>query len=167
VGVLMLLVLNLVLIVGFIGARTISGAYLPMMVPGIILLIAAAMGYKVIKLSSYKVIRTGFFLRLASYILYLLLVVVVACNSYYSFVKNGSDYSFRERLDAGKYIVKEAGGKEYNLLGKGGASQFESFTMNYEYLTWWMGNGPTKTKKQLRFIISEDGKGIHVEKQVK
>jgi hypothetical protein len=34
--------------------------------------------------------------------------------------------------------------------------------MNYEYLTWWLGNGPVKDNQPLRFIISEKPDRIKV-----
>jgi hypothetical protein len=153
-----LLVLNVVLIGGFLAGRTASGAYLPMMFPPILLLMAVWLNGLMV-----KKIRPSTLLRLFE----VLGVIGVMCfNSYYSFVKNSSGDDFVKRLDVAKYIVKEAGGKEYNLIGRGAASEFESFTMNYEYLAWWLGNGPTDAKQPLRFIISEE-KGIQVKKELR
>ena len=73
---------------------------------------------------------------------------------------------FLQRVEAARSIVKDAGKKEYNLIGTGPGSSHESFTMNYEYLTWWLGNGPSKEEQALRFVISEENYGIQVQKEI-
>ena len=70
-------------------------------------------------------------------------------------------------MRAAKYIVKAAAGKEYNIKGVGSGSEFSSFTMNYEYLTWWIGHAPSKKREKLQFIVKEDKKGITVTKSIK
>ena len=148
----LIMVLNVILIVGFIGTRTASGAYLPMMFPGIIIAMAILLDGLMVKKRLKWFAIVGLF-------------IVVILNSYYSFTKNGSDDSFKRRLDVAKQIVTQADGKEYNLKGRGPGSQFESFTMGYEYLAWWLGNGPTKEPQKLQFVVSEE-RGIRVEKKV-
>lgn len=65
----------------------------------------------------------------------------------------GNGVTFEERLDKSKEMVTKADGMRYNIVGKGPGSQFESFTMNYEYLTWWLGHGPSDKPEKLQFII--------------
>ena len=55
-----------------------------------------------------------------------------------------------------------ANGKKYNIEGRGEGSEFESFTMNYEYLLWWKGNPPSRQKQDLNFVIEEKQNRIDV-----
>ena len=48
------------------------------------------------------------------------------------------------------------------MIGSGPGSEFSSFTMNYEYLGWWLGNGPSHTPQELKFIVSEKNGDIKV-----
>jgi hypothetical protein len=72
--------------------------------------------------------------------------------------------TLEERLKAAKDIVASARGTKYNLIGKGEGSWFESFTANYQYLLWWLGNEPTKQNQKLKFILEETQNGIKVTK---
>jgi GT2 family glycosyltransferase/4-amino-4-deoxy-L-arabinose transferase-like glycosyltransferase len=146
---------NLFLILGLFLAKTPSGAYLPMVVPSVILLVALFFNY----LLGNKVTAIKFIGIVG-------LISFIAGNSHYVFQKVSTDRLFLQRLEAAKDIVKDAEKKEYNLIGKGSASEFESFTMNYEYLTWWLGNGPSKKESELRFIISEENYSVQVKKEV-
>jgi len=150
------LIVNLLLLIGFFASRTPSHAYLPMMFPGLLLLIAilfdGILGNKIRLIRGIGIIG---------------LIVIICANVYYSIEKNTSESSFRERLTVAIYIVKEAGKKEYTIKGAGENSQFASFTMNYEYLTWWLGHGSSKRQEMLQFIIKEDDRGISVIKNSK
>ncbi len=86
-------------------------------------------------------------------------------NEYLMGKKGGYGPRFSERLKTARSIVDTAAGKRYNLRGEGPGSQFESFTMNYEYLTWWLGNGPSKKKESLVFVIKETEDQIILERQ--
>ena len=147
----LILILNTVLLAGFFAGRTPSHAYLPMMFPGVILMTALLFDNLIVakRLKWFAVIG---------------LVTILSSNVYYFFVKNRSENSFEMRLAVVKYIVKEAGQKEYNLIGSGEGSQFKSFTMSYEYLAWWLCSTPSKKVEKLRFIISEEN-GIRIEKK--
>lgn len=67
---------------------------------------------------------------------------------------------FSERKKAARKIVKEAKERKYNLIIKN--SVFENDTMNYQYLTWWLGNEPVKYKTNLVFSVIDhkDGRVI-------
>ena len=87
---------------------------------------------------------------------------VIAIINKQFFVEKGK--GFTERLAVAKEIVTESHGRRYNLVGKGGGSEFASYTMNYEYLTWWLGNGPSHKPEQLQFVVSENMKTFTVQK---
>lgn len=143
---------------GFIAAQTPSGAYLPMLFPGLVV-VAALFFDKLLYYPYLKIMGL------------LLIVLVMSFNMYYlitnRFSFNEDKNGFERRLAVAKYIVRQSDGKEYNLRGEGINSQFESFTMNYEYLTWWLGHAPSQEKQLLTFIINEKSTGIKVKKEIK
>lgn len=144
----------------FFVVKTPSDAYLPMLFPLVIFVIAFWFD------SLFKI-------RIIKNITIMSIVIISFVNSYTllsrNFTLNTDSYyaSFRERVSVAKKIVKEADGKEYNLVGRGEGSQFESYTMNYQYLTWWLGKGPSNKNEKLKFEISDTRKGIQVKKIVK
>jgi hypothetical protein len=92
---------------------------------------------------------------------YVAFFLLIAYNSY-AFVQsnflmgpNGYGPPFLERFDMAKEIVKKTDGIRYNIVGQGPGSQFESFTMNTEYLTWWLGNGPSDKQEKVKIPVSE------------
>lgn len=93
------------------------------------------------------------------------LFVVCAVNSYSLVSKNylmkdGYGLPISERINVAKKIIKKSSNEEYNIVGIGEGSQYESFTMGYEYLAWWLGKQPSKKKTKLQFIIRETPKRI-------
>ena len=76
------------------------------------------------------------------------------------FINNDKNFYYGapldERIAAAKKIIKIAEGKGYNIIGSGPGSEFASFTMNYEYLGWWLGNPPSHDPQKLKFIVNEE-----------
>ncbi len=63
----------------------------------------------------------------------LILLFILFFNAYSLISQNylaGKGYSFIDRLNVSKQVVKIANEREYNLIGRGEGSQFKSFTMN-------------------------------------
>lgn len=54
--------------------------------------------------------------------------------------------------------------EEYNLIGKGWLTDFKSYTMNYEYLAWWMGNNPVKDKRTVKIYVTEGSNKIEIQR---
>lgn len=151
VSIRLLLFLNFILIVGFLAGKTASGAYLPMMFPAILLLIAVGLA------SVWRKVK----------IIGVIVVIGVICvNSYYSFETNRKNHSFEQRMEVAKSIVKQANGKEYNLKGRVSGKELENFGLNYAYLTWWLGHGPSQEKQKLQFVVVEENNQIKVEKKI-
>ena len=130
--------------------KIISDAYLPILLPSLILLTA-------LFFSEFNNILK------IKYTSYILLIFIVLTNLYYVVFYNYPiryGPAFIKRFNASRSIIVKANGRKYNLVGKGQVvSEFKSFTMNYEYLTWWMGNAPSKNKEALKIYISEDSSG--------
>ncbi len=145
--------------VGFILNKTPSEAYLPLFFPVVCIAIAiffdALMG------------KTIF-----SYLSIFCIVVIVSFNTYSLYRNNffmGSDglYGpyFSKRIEVAKSIVDQSNGRRYNLFGRGPGCQFDSFTMNYQYLTWYFGNEPSKKLETRQFVITEHNGMIDVSKK--
>ncbi len=147
---LLLLIFLLTSIGGILINKSPSDAYLPITFPLIILLIALFFDYLLGREKIRTVSMVAFFL-------------IVVFNSYASF-KSSQTNGFTQRISAVDKIIELANGEEYNLIGMGSGSQFESFTMNYEYLLWWKKHPPAEKNVKLKIIISETKKGIVVRK---
>lgn len=154
-GEYLLGILVFVSTIGIIATNTASGAYLPILFPTITLVTALFFD----KLFTMRAVLAPIIVLILGLITFMNIFTLLQQNYYVANVGNMAD-----RTRIAKEIVTKADGRSYNLVGKGEASQFESFTMNYEYLTWWLGNGPSKTNEQLQFIIEEKPSGITVTK---
>lgn len=81
----------------------------------------------------------------------------------FTFDKSSRLFALDKRLGASHKILNIAEGKEYNLKARGFGSEHESFIMNYEYLTWWLGHAPSKDYQSLKIYVSESSNGIKIE----
>ncbi len=174
-------------LIGIIATKTTSEAYLPILFPTAIFILAlffdrllqiadnhnghwqtlfchsrvrgrphemgSALVVNPVGINNYHLLLTPFIL---------LLILSISILNAYTVINLEEGHGFSDRLAAARQIVSQAHGNRYNLLGEGIGSKYPSFTMNYEYLTWWLGNGPSKDREKLQFIINEDAKGIHV-----
>lgn len=140
--------------VSYLAMGTPSEAYLPMIVPESTILISLGIFFVKGKIRGLLIILVFFICIIDVYVL-------IAKNYFMG------RYGFQDRLDAAKTIVREAENRPYSLIGQGPGSKFESFTMNYTYLTWWLGHAPAKVKAPLRFVINETPGGIIIEKNSK
>lgn len=150
VGSMIVFLWAIVPIIIFFINKTPSDAYIPVIFPAIILVTAlsfeSVMRTKILRLLSLATI--GFIVFVNAYTL--------LSNKYFSIPK------FSERIIAVKKILDYTNGKKYNMVGEGPGSQFESFTMNYEYLTWWLGHIPSKNNVNTTVIISESKSGVNI-----
>lgn len=131
---------------------TVSEAYFPMIFPFFILCTAVYIAY--------------LFTRKYGKVYVPLLIGIYLVGNGYALLKH--DYyqpeglRYSDKIQAARQIVTEAEGKEYNLIGVGKNSEFPSYTMPYQYLTWVLGNAPVKQKVKRTFIIEEQTKGITI-----
>lgn len=133
-------------ILGFFAAGAKSEAYLPMLFPGVVLLISFLV------LSLFEINR---YVILIVIIVSLLNAIFIFRNNYLVDKSPGYGPSLAKRIDAVKKIMNRTNGQRYNIEGRGGGSEFESFTMNYEYLLWWRGSPPSQEKQDLVLVIEE------------
>jgi len=151
-GKIILVLWILLPLAAFFVNKTPSDAYIPLLFPAIILVTA---------FSFELIMRTKIFRPLAIVVIGFIVTVniyTLLSNKYFSVP------TFKERIIVAEKIIKYADGKKYDMVGKGIGSEFESFTMNYEYLTWWLGHGPVKNTEDLKIFVSESSNGIKIEK---
>src|SRR3989344_2569618 len=133
---------------GYLTTKTNSSAYLPMFFPQL----AIISGY------FFGAIKGKYFYISLTFILF------VVSASIYNFSKREfSDVLFEKRIGVSREIVNKAEGRNYNILNTYWKEQPERFVKNYEYLTWWLGNGPSKDNEKLKYFITEDFSKIKVE----
>lgn len=140
-------------LVAFFAVRTPSDAYLPMMLPFLLLALAVF----IVRLLDYPLLKwwitLGTTLLVLSNIWYLMV---------YEFRSSAYPLSLEKRIAAARYIIEQADGKPYSFSGSGPGSKFESFTMNYAYLAWFLGHSPSEKREKVHFIIHEDQRGVTI-----
>ncbi len=151
--VVLIFILTTVGIIGFFGAGARSEAYLPMLFPGIILLTT---------FSTYSLFENKLFGAIIVILISISNAIFIVQNNYLMDISPGYGPSFEKRIEVVDKILKQANTSKYNLEGKGIGSQFESFTMNYEYLLWWKGSPSSHELQNLGFVIEENQGRIDV-----
>ena len=151
-----LLLLFMIPLLFYIAERTNSDAYWPVFFPTVAFMFAIFFD---------RMLSFGrlFYLFLGLFILIIFINAWAFLRSDY--LKDETTFTFYARIAAAKQIIKESGGKEYNIYGKGSENKYPSFTMNYQYLTWWLGHEPSQKMQKLHFYISEQGSEIIIQKQ--
>lgn len=145
---LLLLIFLIFSVGGILINRSPSDAYLPIVFPFVIFSVSIFFDY----LLNFG--RTRYFVLLGIFILFSI--------NFYSAYNNTLKPDLIYRIKAIDKIIAMTKGREYNLVGEGVNSEFESFTMNYEYLLWWKGYPPSKNTENIKIYILEDSRGIHV-----
>lgn len=86
-------------------------------------------------------------------------------NNYFVGFSGGFGPTFKDRLNVAKYIVENSKDEQFTILGKGPGSEFENFTMNYKYLTWYFGKESTRNASKRIYILEENGFEIKITKK--
>jgi len=146
-----------ILALGYVSAKTNSEGYLPVFFPIVMIVVAVFLE----KIISFRLLYIPTFVILI-FIGFSNIYTLISKN--YLMGKNGYGPPLYDRISIAKEIIKKAENNKYNLKGKGEGSQYESFTMNYEYLTWWLGQAPSKEKQDLVFTIEEKEGKIYLNK---
>lgn len=144
------IILFLLIFISFGGIfvnQTPSDAYLPIIFPLIIVLISI-------------------FLRFLFSFNKLLIIVVflIVIFNVQSALNDDLANDLDKRVVVADKIIALTKNTEYNLIGKGVGSQFDSFTMNYEYLLWLKGNPPSHKNQKTKILIRETNGQIIVKK---
>ena len=146
----LLLVFIAVSLFGILINQTPSDAYLPIIFPFVIFTVSVFFDY----LLGFGKIK---------YFVALCIFILLSLN-FYSAYKNTLKPDLINRIKTVDKIITLTKGQEYNLIGKGEGSWFESFTMNYEYLLWWKGFPVSERKEKLIILITETKNEIEVRK---
>jgi GT2 family glycosyltransferase len=96
-------------------------------------------------------------LKKSSWTVYVLFLVIMMSNvvsliTYDFFAPLNATWV--KKRDVSKQIIQKAKGNPYTIVGRGEGSQFRSFTMPYEYLTWWLGT-PSREGANTKVIVHE------------
>ncbi len=135
---------------GYIAAKTNSSAYLSILYPQIFI-IMAFLWDKIFYAGKVKIGVA-------------LLIIASLTNAYFLIKSNFFvRISFIQRVEAARNIITLSKNKDYNIIGQGEGSQYESFTTTHEYLTWWLGHGPSQNKEKIEFYISEGTDKINID----
>lgn len=145
-----------VAIFGIILNKTPSAAYFPMLFPLFSFLVANFL----VRLFTTKTRKI--FVIFAVF-------VYVGCNSFYLIKqqylmaqKNGYGLSFATRMAAVHEIIDRVSDTPFSLRGTGSGSEFESFTMNYEYLLWYNNHASTNNENNI-ILISESENNYYIQ----
>ncbi|OGH02455.1 MAG: hypothetical protein A2798_02240 [Candidatus Levybacteria bacterium RIFCSPHIGHO2_01_FULL_37_17] len=107
-----------------------------------------------------------------NYFLIFFVVLIISAINYYCLISNnyllgfnkGYGATFKDRMGTASYIVESSGNKKFSIQGRGEGSEFESFTMGYDFLTWYIGKGPSDDF-DLLYIIEESPNEIRIERK--
>lgn len=134
-------------------SRIPSDAYLPMLYPLVILIIALAFS----KLSRYSPIILVCAIGIGN-------ITLLLSNNYQ--LPSKSTATLAERYEAVDEVINLTKKEKYNLLGRGRLALFPSSIMNYEYLLWLKGDAPVKENVLQKIYITEGDERIMVEKKI-
>lgn len=142
-------------LIGIFLNLTPSGAYLPMLFPGVILAVSLFLN-RIVAERKFTILGCIFISMLTFYNSY-----VLVTQNYFT----QRQFALEGRIHATHKILQIAQNRQYTLGGVGPGSEFESYIMNYTYLAWWLGNEPSKKKQNIHIVIQETPKTILVEKR--
>lgn len=145
--------------IAYIAEKTNSDAYWIVFFPIIAFMIAVVFD----QLMSW---RKNYFPMLVILLVYVSYNIFALFQTNFLMMKGMYGYTIHQRLEVAKKIISDSKGKQYTIGSKGPGSQYESITMNYQYLTWWLGHGPSKSQESLQFIIQETPTAILLDKRL-
>lgn len=141
-------VLLMITLLGFLINQIPSDAYMPIFFPLIIIISGICWDFIISKTKIFG---------------WILLLMFTCVNSLFltNYISERKEFVLRK--NAVREVVDLSSSKEFNLLGKGEGSQFESFIMNYEYLLWYYYDiTPSKQNENVKIYVEEKGGGISV-----
>lgn len=134
----------------YIVAKTNSAAYLLIFYPQIAIMIG---------------ILFGSFVKRKFSALFLVFFIITSVNAFsvFSEIQNERP-AFLEKINASRKIINLAKNQDYNIIGTGQGSEYESHTKGMEYLTWWLGQAPSDKDEKLKFYVFEYPDRIEIKK---
>jgi hypothetical protein len=138
-------------LLGIIINQTPSDAYLPIILPFLIFMIAITFS-ELIKI------------RYVHYPVAMLLIIIIILNSF-AVLRNDLVNDLQNRIKIANEIIIVANNKPYNLVAKGIGSEFSSTNMNYEYLLWWKGHQVSKEDVNAKIVVWQLPKEIIIYKK--
>ena len=130
--------------IAYISEKTNSASYLFMFFPQAVIMLAIFVD----------------FLMKRKYLFFptLIALLVIGFSNTYILIQNNyfSVNNYQDEQKVAKTIVRDVNGQNYNLVGRGNGSQYESFLTPYIYLTWQLGHPPVTKNEKLKFYITQD-----------
>jgi len=145
-------------LLGIIVNQTPSDAYLFILFPSLFVLVAAVLSRLTHKINKWLMVVVIGLLGIVN-------CVFLVQNNYLMGGGKTYGYTLEQRMSAAKVVISLADEKSYTLKGEGSGSQFESFTMNYQYLLWYLKHPVTEKNAELSFTILETSNGIIVRQE--
>jgi len=139
--------------------QTPSDAYLLLFFPIVILIFSSFLDFIMNK-------------KITFFPVFIFILILTAGNIHFMlkndflFDKRSKLFTLDKRIQASYDMLNMTQNKDYNLIGKGEASKHKSFTMNYEYLTWWLGHAPSRENESVKIYVFESANGIKVENKI-
>ncbi|PIR80351.1 MAG: hypothetical protein COU25_00430, partial [Candidatus Levybacteria bacterium CG10_big_fil_rev_8_21_14_0_10_35_13] len=154
----LLLYFILFLFLGIILGKTASGAYLMSLFVPVVIMVSVFLNY----LSKYKF--TFYLILIGLFYIGFVNSVNLVSNNYYVGLDMGYGPSLKERIGISRMFISGSGNNSFSIYARGEGANFESFTMNYRYLTWYYGKEFKKRGGDIIYIVEEFPNQIKFEK---
>lgn len=147
-------------LLALIGGKTPSDAYMPMLFPGIIITVSILFQkiYTINRIS--KVLVIVFVTAAGFWNAHSLL-----SHNYYMQQKNGYGLTYATRESAANDILQLAKNKPFELKAVGPGSQFNSFSLNFTYITWYKTRQLSNSHNIQVITIYDDGEKYKISKK--
>ena len=155
---LLLLLIFIVLLGSIVLNKTSSNAYLMSLFVPVVIVVSIFISY--LARNRYLFYLGVLILSIVGY----LNITYLISNNYFIGFSRGYGPTFQDRLNVARYMVENSNGKTFTILGRGPGSEFENFTMNYQYLTWYLGKSSVTKNADLIYIITETPSEIKIVK---
>lgn len=152
-GEFLVLMVVMISLLGFILMGSPSGAYVPILFPGIALLF----GYFASNFDN----KGKWAISILIIILCFYNALFIVKNNYFILtekdaLKNngvGLAESFSIFNQVSDFMINDAGGEKYNIVTLGSFAEFPSSVDTFDYLNWYKGNGFSIDKVNLKYLI--------------
>ncbi len=137
-------------LLGLIAAKTPSGAYIPMLIPSLVLCLGVLFSYIFEKNKAITMV---------------LILPIFLYNFFYVV-----DHKFKlgpeldDEIVHANQILKLADGKKYKIMYTGKMGKIATSVMKYDYLTWYLANNPPSDKNYTYLITVLEAQNVTIER---
>ncbi len=138
-------------LLGIFANGTPSFAYAPAVFPHILMLIA------VFLVGIGRRFHINAFSLAIGIVIFVANAVSLNQQQFFVGIEKGYGPTLTDRIRVAQEIINTANGQEFSIIAKGHDEQYESATMNTEYLTWWLGQAPVASADLTFEVTQKDG----------